>query len=218
MRYHHNRHTAFAVQAANQRVQFIGGRRIQTGYRLIQQQDRIRCAQRARQQRALLLSARKRAIGFLPKRQNVQQRHLFARHFDVALLIEEMELSDSIRTSGQHNLLHRCGEIALRGGLLRQIADLIFAQTIAVEHTSALRMHKAEHRANQRTLARSVFADHHQIIAAFYGKGSAFHRGNALKRNGDILQRDQRHALRLPFHRPRIDRRRQPISFRRDPA
>ena len=206
-----------AIQAAHQLIKLLGRRRIQPGHRLVQQQQRIRSAQRARQPHALLLTARKRPIGRAPQILNIQQAQLFPRLFPQRPAIEEAP-AQLIGAARQHDLFDRRRKIPLRHGLLRQIADLRAPEPVAIEYLPAAHAHQPQHGAHQRALAGAVFANDHQIIAAPDLKRYVFDRSNAVKGDGDILYRDQRH-LPLPpssaLHSCRIC---PPARSRADPA
>ena len=184
------------VESTDQAVELLGGARIQAGHRLIQQQQRIRSTQCARQQHALLLTAGERAVGLLAQVFDVQQRHLLVGLALEVLSIEEArtQLVDAAR---EHDLLHGGRKIPLHRRLLGQIADLVALQAVAVAHRSGAGVHQAQHGAHQRGLAGAVLADENHVVAPVHLVADVLHGGNALKGDGHIPQGDQSHAPRL---------------------
>ena len=82
----------------------------------------------------------------------------------------------AVQAAGEHNLLNRSREIALKAGLLGQIADFVLLQAIAEGKLAGNRRMQPQNRFHERAFSRAVFADDAQVLAPRHGKGDVLRK------------------------------------------
>ena len=120
---HENGH-AFLVELADQAIKLCGCLRIETGHRLIQQNDLAGCEACPRQKNPLLLAAGELPVAFPGHPVDAEARH-DASDFLFFLMPKKGTKTAPSHEAAPDDFLYGSRKIALQIGLLRQIADLV---------------------------------------------------------------------------------------------
>ena len=123
MRNHHDGHT-FLIQPADQVIHFRSHFGVQTGDRLVHQQNPLGSAQSPRQQDTLLLTAGQLTVAAPGQRCYPHPLHILPDQFLFRPAVERPSARTSL-ASGQNDFPHRGREVLLHHRLLRKVSDLV---------------------------------------------------------------------------------------------
>ena len=130
MRNHDNGDAVLLVQVINDAVHFGGNFWVETGNRLVEQQNLLRGAQSTREQNALLLTAGQLSIAAVFHAVQTQLVHHLCGELFFLAVIKGTQTAAPL-TAGNDNFADRSRKVALYRRLLRQIADFIGAETVS---------------------------------------------------------------------------------------
>ena len=195
---HHHRNAGLPVDPPDQLIEFSGHDRIQTGHRLVKEQQAFRRTQRPRQEHALLLPAGEVPEALPCQIPDPQQVHLLDSRFSVRRRIKRME-APAVQPAGAHHLIDAGRKVFLNVRLLGQVADLCLLQPVPVDDLSFFNILQPEKAADQRAFAGTVFPDNAQIIARVDLKIQILYHRLSLVADGYIFTFYERHQFRTSF-------------------
>ena len=174
-------------------VHLVGGKGVEPRDGLVEQQQLSGGTQGAREQHALLLSARKLAVAVLGE---VLDAELFHVALGQGALFPAVEGAQphAVLAAREHDLAHRGREVALHLGLLRQIADLPRAQAVGKADRPADRRLQSQQRAHERGLAGAVFAHNAEIIPGVHLKTQPAQQPGVFIAQGQLITDDLCHT------------------------
>ena len=193
------------MQVLDDVIHIGGDNGIKAGHRLVEKQELLRGAQRARQQDALLLTAGEVAVAALSEVGDSHALHIPRRQF-LFLPIIERPPSHAPLAAGQDDFPHGGRKIPLHVGLLGQVADFPLPQTFSEYDVPGKRRVKSQKRLHQRGFARAVFADDAEIHSGLHGEGQIFDDGLSPIAEGKVFAGDLRHYFSASFNTSRFFR------------
>ena len=107
---------------ADHRIEILGGCRVKSRDRLVQDQELIRSAEGPRDQGTLFLSAGEIPVAALFEIRDSELFHIDCRKLPLFHRVKR-SVSTLSKAAGDHDLLYRRREILLGRGLLREISD-----------------------------------------------------------------------------------------------
>ena len=164
MGHHHHRHALLAVEVGQKLIKVLGGGRVQTGDRLVQDQKAPGGAQRPGQQCPLLLAAGEIPVALVLELQDAELSHI---HQGLGLLGGGVEKPEAlaVEAPGQDHLIHRGRKVPLGLRLLGQVSDGALLQLRRAEDLARLGRQQSQQPPQQRGFARAVVSHDAKVVS-----------------------------------------------------